>query len=196
MALTHSYEPAGTGHSALDGSALGDALDGVPLVDWPAESARREQLAREGRARLLVVADGTDPPAVWDPLEDWVRAGVDTVEAYVRRERLRRRHAARAPAVLDDDGLVRRGSRWVALSPRERCLASTLLARPGTLVGRAALLAAVCPDVDVRAEVEGDRRRLLDTLVRRVRLRIAPLGMTIHTVRGQGFVLEMGDLPV
>jgi two-component system OmpR family response regulator len=149
----------------------------VPVVSWPSEAGRRDDLAQQGRARLLVVEGRHDPPQTWDALEDWVRAGVDPVEVYVRRERLRRQQAQRAPAVLDEDGLLRRGDRWVAVS------------RAGDPVSRAELLAAVLPGAVT------DDRRALDRIVRRVRVRVAPLGMTVQVVRGFGFVLETGLLP-
>jgi len=166
----------------------GTELD-VPVVSWPSEAGRRDSLALQGRARLLVVEDGHDPPAVWDALEDWMRAGVDPIEVFVRRERLRRHQAQRAPAVLDEDGLLRRGDRWVAVSPAERRLLEPLLARAGAPVRRAELLAAVAPGVLV------DDSRALDRMVRRVRLRVAPLGVTVPVVRGFGYVLETGLLP-
>ena len=161
----------------------------VAVVSWPSETGRRDSLARQGRARLLVVEDGHDPPPAWDVLEDWVRAGDDPIEVFVRRERLRHHQAQRAPAVLDEDGLLRRGDRWVAVSPAERRLLEPLLARAGAPVGRAELLEAVAPGVIV------DDRRALDRMVRRVRLRVAPLGVTVPVVRGFGYVLETALLP-
>ena len=32
-------------------------------------------------------------------------------------------------------------------------------------------------------------------MIRRLRLRLAPLGVRVHTVRGSGFLLDMGELP-
>jgi hypothetical protein len=166
-----------------------DGRDDVPVVRWPAEAAWRDDLARLGRARLLVVAARHAPPATWDALEDWVREGVDEVEVFARRELLRRRQARRAPAVLDGDGLLRRGGRWVAVSPLEQRVLVPLLVRPGSLVSRAELLDAACPGV------ESDETRALDRVIRRLRLRLAPLGVRVHTVRGSGFLLDMGELP-
>ncbi len=71
--------------------------DQVADLRWPAEAARRERLAHEGRPRLLVVDHGEAPPPCWDGLEDWVRPDADAIERYVRRERLRRLARARAP---------------------------------------------------------------------------------------------------
>jgi DNA-binding response OmpR family regulator len=76
-----------------------------------------------------------------------------------------------------------------AYDPKGLDLARVLLARPGTLVSRAELLGALCPGVEV------DDRRLLDTLARRVHRRISPLGLAVHTVRGSGLLLQLGDLP-
>ncbi len=177
MAVTHLDNPVTVGG------------DDVPVVRWPAQAAYRDDLARLGRARLLVVEERHDPPASWDTLEDWVRAGVDPVEIYTRRELLRRRQALRAPAVLDEDGLLRRGGRWVAVSPLEQRVLVPLLARAGSMLTRAELLTATSPGA------EADDRRTIDRVIRRLRLRLAPLGITIHTVRGCGFLLDMGALP-
>ena len=132
-------------------AARGD-LD-VAVVSWPSEAARRDDLARRGRARLLVIEEHHDPPAVWDSLEDWVRRGVDPVEVYVRRERLRREEARRAPAVLDEDGLLRRGDRWVAVTPLEQRVLVPLLARAEAMVARAELMPLAIPG----AETDGRR---------------------------------------
>jgi hypothetical protein len=173
-----------------DGPTTDDDL--VVDVRWPAEAARRERLARDGRPRLLVVAEGEEPPVTADPLEDWVRPNADAVERYVRLDRLRRRAAARAPASIDPDGLLHRGDRWVALAPGELAALTALMSEPGYMVARADLAAALGMDVSEDEE----RRRTLDNVVRRVRRRIAPLGMAVCVVRGAGFLLEIGELPM
>lgn len=170
----------------VDVMAVTDA--DVPLVSWPSEADRRDDLARSGRACLLLIEAPHDPPSVRDALEDWVRAGADPVELYVRRERLRRHQARRAPARFDEDGLLRRGDRWVAVSPRERHVVEPLLARAGHLVSRGELLAAALPGA------VADDRRTLDRIVRRVRLRVEPLAITVHAVRASGFLLELNPL--
>ena len=161
----------------------------VPLVRWPSEAGRRDDLARLGRARLLLIEERHDPPPVQDALEDWVRVGVDPVEMYVRRERLRRHQARWAPAEFDEDGLLRRGDGWVAVTPLERRVVEPLLARAGQLVPRSEMLAAAMPGAVT------DDRRALDRIMRRVRLRVAPLAITVHTVRASGFLLELDQLP-
>jgi hypothetical protein len=171
-------------------AAADPGYDDVPVVWWPAEADRRDRLAREGRARLLMVAPGDlPPPRCADGMEDWVREGVDAVELFVRKDLLRRRQAARVPVILDEDGVLRRGRRWVALSPRDLQVAGLLFARPGVIVARSALLRAVDPGA------ARDDRRLVDTLVRRFNRRVAPLGLRVHTVRSAGFLLEVAELP-
>jgi hypothetical protein len=164
--------------------------DEVTDLHWPADAARRAELAGAGRPRLLIVAEGEEPPVTSDPLEDWVRPSADAVELYVRRDRLRRRAAARAPASIDADGLLHRGDRWVALPPGELAALTTLISEPGYMVARADLAAAL----GMAAEVDQETRTL-DNVVRRVRKRIAPLGMAVCAVRGAGFLLEIGEIP-
>lgn len=178
---------APTGEGQTD--ALSGGLDDVVTLRWPADASRRHELIDQGRARLVVVAPGERPPDAPDGLEDWIRDAADPVEVFVRKERLRRRQAARAPAVLDGDGLLHRGPHWVALTSRELPAATRLLARPGALVPRAELLGVTYP------EVVSDEHRRLDTLMRRLHRRIAPLGLAVHCVRAGGFLLEVGELP-
>lgn len=166
------------------------ADDLVVDLRWPAQAAERDARQRQGLPRLLIVEAGHEPPSSWDPLEDWVRPDADAVERYVRRQRLRRRLAARAPASIDGDGLLHRGERWVALPPGEMAALAALLARPGSMVARQRLAAAI------GAAGLDDGGRTIDNVIRRVRKRIAPLGMAVCAVRGAGYLLEMGELPL
>ena len=113
----------------------------VALVQWPAEQDRREQLRRAGQPRLLLVERGA-PPIPADDLEDWIRLPADDLDLRVRVEALRRRTDGDAGAtpVLDDDGVLRLGDRWVSLPPVEareagQALTSTTLPRFGGLEG-------------------------------------------------------------
>lgn len=174
---------------SADGPGAVTHGDAVSVVRWPSQTAWRDELAGQGRARLLLVESDYDPPAVVDALEDWAREGVDPVEVYVRCEWLRQRQRQLAPVVLDEDGLLWRDGRWAALSPMEQRVAAPLLQRPGRLVKRAALLAVIRPGAPA------DERRAVDSVVGRLRRRIAPLGLTVHTVQGTGFVLDAEALP-
>ena len=115
---------------------------------WPVEQARRDELQREGRPRLLLLEDGVaPPPAGPDDLEDWIRVPAGEVDLRARVEGLRRRAEARvdpAPA-LDDDGVLRLGDRWVSLPPVEARLTAALLDRYGAVVSRDALARAGWP---------------------------------------------------
>jgi DNA-binding winged helix-turn-helix (wHTH) protein len=89
---------------------------------------------------------------------------------------------------LDPDGLLRRGSRWVAVSPHEEEVLRLLLARWGRMVPRASLAAAVWPDGAISD-------RALNTLMGRLRKRLEPLDLTIETIRARGFLLASGRDP-
>lgn len=180
--------PARSAVADLD-AAVPDTYDDVELVRWPDGEDIVAVRRLEGRATLLVLGPGDRPPVTWGPLEDWLREPFDAVDLYARRERLRRRVAARAPARFDEDGLLHRGEHWVALAPIEDRLVRVLLARQGMPVGRQMLVTAIYPDS------QEDRHRALDSFVRRARVRLAPLGLEIHTVRGIGYMLEARELP-
>jgi DNA-binding winged helix-turn-helix (wHTH) protein len=161
----------------------------VAMIPWPADEAVRRRLAAEGRPRLLVVDLGLDPPLPLDHLEDWVRASSAEHEVVTRLAALARRArdvvVPRPPVVVDDDGaLLRRGDRWVALPPLESRVFALLSAGRGTIVGRDELTRVGWPDgppADPRA---------VDGVVKRLRRRLRPLGVEIHTATGRGFLLE------
>jgi DNA-binding response OmpR family regulator len=86
--------------------------------------------------------------------------------------------------MIDDDGLFRVGDEWVALPPVEHRLARALLDRIGTVVTRDALARAGWPE-------GAPGRNALDVHVLRLRRRLAPLSLTIHTVRSRGYLLAV-----
>lgn len=167
----------------------------VPL-QWPEEADRREQLAMAGVPRLLLVSPGTAPPAVWSVDEDWVSVDAPESERTDRMTTLRRRLELRGvparPTVgvtLDEDGLVRRSGRWVALSDLETRLVGLLLEAAGRCVSRAQLLDAGWPG-------EAREDRAVDGAVRRARTKLRTLGVEIHGITGVGYLLEVGGAPV
>lgn len=162
----------------------------VELVAWPGEVDRRDALAAEGRPRLLLVAPGVAPPNCIDPLEDWVRLPGDPVDIEARRSLLCRRWAppASQPA-LDEDGVLRHGRRLVILPPVEARLAACLLREVDGVVAREVLLEAGWPER--RSGDAAVDARALDGRIKLLRRRLAPLGLTIHTVRGVGFLLQV-----
>lgn len=161
------------------------SLDPVALVAWPDDAARRGTLAAQGRPRLLVIDDGAPPPVCWDDLEDWVRRSADPDEVGARAENLVRRIAPGPSApVLDTDGILRSAAGWVAIPPIEARILTLLLHRPGVVVARDDLVEAGWPH-----GTSDDR--ILDSRIKLLRRRIAPLGLELHTVRNVGLLLHV-----
>ncbi|HET9729121.1 MAG TPA: helix-turn-helix domain-containing protein [Acidimicrobiia bacterium] len=158
----------------------------VVVVQWPTDAGRVSDLRDLGVPRLLVVANGDEPPLTVDCLEDWVSADASEREHAARRAGLARRaqqHGSRP--VLDGDGLLWHRDAWVSLSPVEQSLAGVFVDRFGAVVGREAL--------GDRAWPEGlPTRNALDVHVLRLRRRIAPLGLEIRTVRSRGYLMQAG----
>jgi DNA-binding response OmpR family regulator len=161
----------------------------VTVVHWPEERARREELARAGRARLLVVDATVPPPVASDPLEDWVREPCSELDLRARMEGLRMRLERTLELVpeLDDDGVIRFGDRWAPLPPVEARLTGVLVRRFGAVVSRDDLVAAGWPG-------EQPGRNALDVHVLRLRRRLEPVRLAIRTVRSRGYLLEPAAL--
>jgi len=159
----------------------------IAVLRWPLERERVDELRRTGTPRLLLVEDGGPPPATADHLEDWIRMPAAPVDVEARVAQLRRRAGPpEAAPFLDQDEVLWRGDRWVALPPVEARLIATLLNRHGAVVSREAIMKAGWPH-------SRPSRNVLDVHVVRLRRRLAPLGLTIHTVRSRGFLLEMAS---
>ena len=156
-------------------------------MQWPAEQDRREELRRAGQPRLLLVERGA-PPIPTDELEDWIRLPADDLDLRVRVEALRRRTDSDVGSMplLDDDGVLRLGDRWVSLPPVEARLTQALLERFGAVVSRDALARSGWPG-------GSPGRNALDVHVLRLRPRLAPSRPAIRTVRSRGYLLERAD---
>jgi hypothetical protein len=156
----------------------------VALVHWPAEQVRRDELRLSGQPRLLLVERGA-PPIPADELEDWIRLPADDLDLRVRIEGLRRRtdDDSESAPLLDDDGVLRVGDRWVSLPPVEARLTTALIDRFGAVVGRDALARSGWPG-------GSPGRNALDVHVLRLRRRLSPLPLAIRTVRSRGYLLE------
>jgi DNA-binding response OmpR family regulator len=81
-----------------------------------------------------------------------------------------------------------RGDKWVALSPIESRLATALVGRPGRVISRARLEKIGWPG-------GAPNNRAVDGRIKVLRTRVAPLGLRIHTVRGQGYLAEIQPRP-
>jgi DNA-binding response OmpR family regulator len=161
----------------------------VALVRWPDEAAARESLRASGQPRVLLLVAGEPPPAPVDDREDWIRVPVSDADMRARIEWLSWRLApAEEPAVpvLDEDGLLHSGSRWVSLPPVEGRLAGAMLERFGAVVSRDVLARAGWPH-------GAPGRNALDVHVLRLRRRLGPVGLAIRTVRSRGYLLERAE---
>lgn len=164
----------------------------ITLVRWPEQEATRAALRTEGRPRMLLLNPTTPAPEPGDTLEDWVRIPVAEADLRARVRWLAHRVSQRADGdvatdplpELDDDGLFRVGAEWVSLPPVEHRLARALLDRMGTVVSREALAQAGWPH-------GAPGRNALDVHVLRLRRRLAPLALGIHTVRSRGYLLAL-----
>lgn len=87
---------------------------------------------------------------------------------------------------LDAFGVLRRDESWVALPALEAKVTARLLADIGEVVPTAELCHAVWPGRDIPPNY-----RPLNVLVFRLRRRIAPLEITISTIRSHGFLLDV-----
>jgi DNA-binding response OmpR family regulator len=160
-------------------------MDDVSMLRWPQERREREELARLGRARLLLVDVDSAPPVAADPLEDWVRVPAGDLDVRARLEGLRLRLEQTLELVpeLDEDGVIRFGERWAPLPPVEARLTSALVRKFGAVVSR--------DDLSVAGWPEGaPGRNALDVHVLRLRRRLQPVRLAIRTVRSRGYLLE------
>lgn len=160
----------------------------VTTLRWPSEMAEVEELRAAGIPRLLLVEANGTPPTVVCPLEDWVRLPAQDrdIDARIATLTARARPTVEIPT-LDDDGLLRYGGRWVALSPVERALAGALVDRLGSVVSREALARRAWP-------AGAPTRNALDVHVLRLRRRIITLNIEIRTVRRRGYLLQPCEL--
>jgi DNA-binding response OmpR family regulator len=91
---------------------------------------------------------------------------------------------ASIPVLVDDDDILRRGDAWVALSPIEARLARAFLEDCGRLLGRKTLGIAGWPD-------GVPNPRSVDSRIKSLRRRVAPLGLRIHSIRGRGYLADL-----
>lgn len=168
-------------------------LAGLPveLIMWPAESDRREILARAAVPRILLVAVDASPPHVIGVDEDWIRLPAADADVLARAMQLLRleEHLRTDVPYLDGRRYLHRAGTTVLLTAAEASIMSLLLADIGAIVLHASLEDEVwhgpAPSHDA-----------LDAAIYRLRRRLAGLGMRIRSVRGRGFTLELDLRPM
>lgn len=82
------------------------------------------------------------------------------------------------PPEVDDFGVLRWRGRWVALPGGEHRVITELLAQPGAVVPEQVLVSAGATPVATRESV------------RRLRARLAPLGLVVTRIRKRGYSLQ------
>ena len=138
------------------------------LDDVPAPVLARDPSLHSLRAQILE----------WlDELEGWPVPGEPQFEPR------------RGLPTIDEYGLLRRGDRWVSLTPTEERVMRALLDRAGRVCSRTLLTDAGWP----RGPAS---ERILDTYVRRLRAKIPGFGLEIRTVRRRGFLLDVDRVAV
>ena len=130
---------------------------------------------------------GQSLPPLAGCLEDWVVLPASDEEISARAAalllRLRsHREDTRGLPRLDPVGVLHHGDRWVDLSPLEARLMGELLTHFGDPVATDDLVGAVWGSGQPRA---GNLR----VHILRLRRRIAPMGLRIHSLPGRGYLL-------
>jgi len=156
----------------------------IEVVRWPAESTRRDALAKAGVPRILLVAPDAGVPEVLGVEEDWVRLPADVSDIRARADRVQQLsgHLAGARPFVDPRRVLHRGTLAVQLTPIEASIVTSLLAHAGTVVEH----------IDLERDVwtsTSPSREALDAAIYRLRRRLTSVGMSITTIRGRGFAL-------
>jgi two-component system, OmpR family, response regulator len=156
---------------------------GVVVLSWPNQAAEREHLGRSAVPTLWLVERGIDPPAGCTCLEDWVRLPADDADLRTRLASLAGR-AAHHPSVpaLDAHGQLTHHAMVVILSPVEQRIATSLIENFGNAVAEGELIGA--------AWHEGGSEDTLRVHISRLRRRLAPIGLTITSIRSFGYVMR------
>ncbi|MEI7888548.1 MAG: winged helix-turn-helix domain-containing protein [Actinomycetes bacterium] len=161
-------------------------FDGIELLRWPEQDLARRSLRRAGIPRLLVLSGSGTPPKDLGFDEDWIRTPylLDDLHARVHRLAKSLTEQSSTELWLDAQRVLHRGNRTVVLTAFEAVVAAALLKRPGEIVTRSALEHSLWSDQPAPGP------RAVDAVVYRLRGHCRGLGITITTVRGEGFVLR------
>lgn len=167
--------------NALARSTQQPVSEAVAVVFMPGQADHLAELRAAEVPHLIIVAANFEAPIVVGDCEEWIRFPAEASDISARLQGLRQR-AARRPSprpVLTDDGLLRAGGSWVALSRTEQRIAQSLVARFGELVPMPALAESLGDGTNTR----------LTTCIARLRRRIEPLGLIVRSVRLRGYLM-------
>jgi DNA-binding response OmpR family regulator len=120
-----------------------------------------------------------------------MRTPADPIDLRARTDAVLRRTRSFEPAapVLDDDGLLRVGTSWVALTPSQAPVVQILLENLGKVV-RFDDVVAVCEGAGASGHPSSVR-----TLVSRLSARLRTVGLDLVSVRRRGLLLTLGPRP-
>ena len=157
----------------------------VRLLRWPQHAEERAWCHDRRIPRILLVEHGHRPPDLVVVYEDWVRPSVPPEDLQIRQQALAgRRRAFNRPEVDLHGSLVYRDRR-LSISPTQVDLVSCLVRDFGDIVLRTTLADCLPGGSDAPA-----CRNVLDLHIGRLRRKIAPMGLSIRTVWGCGYLLE------
>lgn len=161
-------------------------MNEITLVRWPEEAYRRDQLAASHAPRLLLVGPTSEPPEPLDDLEDWIRLPSRQEDTALRLRTLQRRIDSQSldEMFIDEHGVLHRGNTRLVLSPVEVTLTQVLLENVGNVATREVLAEAAWP-------AGMSSRNLLDVRIARLRRRLERVGLSLKTVRGRGYLLDL-----
>jgi hypothetical protein len=157
------------------------SLGDVELVRWPADAERREEAAKRGVPRLLIMAAGHYPPPDLALDEDWITVPADERDIAARIRRLAWLHTQRSRAPVVTEGVVLHcGGTNVAIPDDEAAVLRVLVSRFRSLVTWA----------DLTDGPPGLTKARAGRLLSRLRRRIEPVGLAVVAVPGRGVVLD------
>jgi len=156
----------------------------VAVLRWPDDQEESARLERLGLPRLLVVEPEMAPPESASCLQAWIRFPATDEDVRARLAALGH-HAARHPAapVIDPWGQLSFRDMNAFLSPREHAIAQALVNLFGTAVSEDELIQAGWPEDDGTATA-------LRVHCHRLRRRLAPLRLTVKSIRGYGYMMH------
>ena len=156
----------------------------VVLAQWPDERAEVEKLARHRIPRLLLVRPDADPPLAVDSLEDWIRMPCDDRDIRSRLDGLRERALLLlSPPIVEDDGRLIYGGRWVYLDPVRSRLAAALIERFESVVPEPVLIERGWAGIP--RSTDGLRASM-----GRLRSQLRPIGLEVRALSKQGWILH------
>ena len=175
------------GSSALESHP---ALD-VSVLHWPDDAHVRDHLAAFRQPRILLVEPGASPPMPLDELEDWVRTPTDPEDLQARSRELHRRARDASPSkpIIDDQGLLWVGRRWVDLTLSQAPVVELLVEHLERVVRYDAVVATY------ERAGGSSHAASVRSLLTRIGNRVRPVGLDLVTVRRRGVLLTQRPAP-